>query len=322
MTSVGGEPPLVSVVTSAYNVGRYVRRSLDSVLGQDLEDLELIVVDDGSTDETTRYLEEVEREDRRVRLYRRTNQGLTAALVLGCSVSRGRYIARHDADDLSLPGRLRKQAGLLSSEPSLSLVSCHAYVVGPDGELLLEEEGPTATAEATEALRSRGRGPNGHGSAMFRADDYRAVGGYRGPFRFAQDWDLWLRLTERGGFAFVPEFLYAYRYEERGISAVRKRQQQALYELAMAAREARAAGASEDDILAQAATVSTRTGPPGAGALPGSYFIGKCLLDRRDRRALRYLTACRREAPLSPRVWLALAAAALLCDTTGQTVGG
>ena len=149
------------------------------------------------------------------------------------------------------------------------------------------------------------------------------MGGYRTAFRFAQDWDLWLRLSERGSFAFVPEFLYAYRFEERGISAVKKRQQQALFGLAMAALEARAAGTSEEETLVQASAASERNGSPSLGGeLPGSYFIGKCLLDRRDRRAVRYLTACGRESPFSPRVWLAVAAALLLCHKSGRTITG
>src|SRR5947208_3071693 len=99
----------VSVVTAVYNGGRYLRPALASILEQDGVALELVVVDDGSTDDTAAILDELARRDERVRVLRQPNQGLTDALVRGCSEARGEFIARQDADDVSLPGRLAKE---------------------------------------------------------------------------------------------------------------------------------------------------------------------------------------------------------------------
>src|SRR5438128_1485891 len=113
--------PVVSVVTSVYNGERYLLPSLESVLGQQGVDLELVVVNDGSTDRTGQILDDLASRDNRLRVLHQTNRGLTEALARGCSEARGRYIARHDADDLSLPGRLRRQQRLLDGDPGLSM---------------------------------------------------------------------------------------------------------------------------------------------------------------------------------------------------------
>src|SRR5687768_6093986 len=116
--------PEISVVVSVYNGERHVRSSLESVLAQEGVDLELIVIDDGSTDSTDAIIEDLAASDPRVRYVRQQNRGLTQSLVLGCSMAEGEFIARHDADDLSLPGRLATQITLLRASPDVSFVSC------------------------------------------------------------------------------------------------------------------------------------------------------------------------------------------------------
>ncbi len=305
--------PLISVVTSVYNGERYLRRSIESVLSQEGVDFEMIVVDDGSTDASGRILTEIAAGDSRLRILRQENRGLTAALIRGCSEARGRLIARHDSDDSSLPGRLEAQSRRLLEEPETALVSCWSLALGPRDETLLEIVRPDDDAAATRDLVSGTHGPAGHGSVMFRAEQYRRAGGYRDEFRFGQDWDLWLRLTELGRLAFIPRFLYAFRVLEHSISARRRNQQEALGRLARLCRAARDRGEPETQLLEKAREVSAAPGGGWAWAGRGSYFIGKCLFDRRDRRAIPYL---RRSVALSPwnlRMWGALGAAAVLC---------
>ena len=306
--------PDLSIVASVYNGGRHLRTSVASVLGQTGLSFELVVIDDGSTNDSGRVLDEVARSDPRVRVFHQENQGLTRALARGGGEARGRFIARHDPDDLSLPGRFARQLELLASDPTLSMVSCWSRAIGPDGEKLFETVRPPDALTATVALRDRGDGPPGHGTVMFRADAYRSVGGYRPSFRVAQDWDLWLRLVERGRIAYVPDFLYAYRVEEQSISSRRREQQLRLLDLARRCAAAREQGQSEEPWLAEAARVSAEPVLLSARApLGNSYFIGKCLFDRRDRRALKYLRRCVRLAPWNVRHWAALAGASLLC---------
>jgi glycosyltransferase involved in cell wall biosynthesis len=307
--------PLVSVVVSIYNAEHTLRPSLASVLEQHDVPCEFILVDDGSTDGCLAVLDEVARCDARVRLLRQENRGLTQALIKGCAEARGEFIARHDADDLSLPGRLARQAELLVSDPRLAFVSCRTRMVGPEDELLLETNPALDAAEATAQLRNQSNGPC-HGSVMFRAEAYRAAGGYRPHFRYAQDWDLWLRLSEIGQLRFAPEVLYAFRISAGSISSHRREQQRRLAEIAGRCCAARAAGCHEYNLLEEAARVSAE---PGLSAIQtaaaNAYFIGKCLLDRRDRRAVPYLWLSIRHAPSSWRSWAALMAALLLCGS-------
>jgi hypothetical protein len=309
--------PLVSVVSSVYNGSRYLTESLHSVLAQQGVDFELVVVDDGSTDESPRLLADLAHADSRVRVIRQDNQGLTKALIHGCAEARGQFIARHDADDLSLPGRLARQAQLLNSDPRLSMASCWSQAIGPASEELFQVVRPDDPVAATETLLAGAAGPPGHGSVMFRADDYQRAGGYRAAFRYAQDWDLWLRLAEHGRIAYHQAVLYAYRIMEGSISAHRRAQQEQLRDVARACLAARQAGQPEQPHLDRAAEICARTLSPGRTVGEGnSYFIGKCLLDRRDRRALPYLKRSVRLNPWKWRHWAALGAAALLCRRT------
>jgi glycosyltransferase involved in cell wall biosynthesis len=308
--------PLVSVVVGAYQVAGSLRRSLATVLDQDLRDLELIVVDDGSTDATTSILADLAAADDRVVILRQENGGLTSALSRGCAAARGEFVARHDADDLSLPGRLSAQVEALVRDRSLSFVSCWAQALGPEDEPLYDIHRPSEPAMATGALLEGRDGPPGHGSVMMRTDCYRRAGGYRSAFRYAQDWDLWLRLAEQGQLSYVPRTLYAYRVDEASISARRRSQQLRLMRLALECRAARVGGRPEEPWLSKAEEVSREPPPARGSSDPGnSYFIGKCLLDRRDRRCRPYLRRAVRDRPTNWRAWGALALSAFLART-------
>jgi glycosyltransferase involved in cell wall biosynthesis len=297
--------PTVSVVVSAFQAAAYLQRSLVSVLSQSFGDIELIVVDDGSTDTTPQILDALAATDSRVRVLRQENRGLTAALIRACAEARGEFIARHDTDDLSLPDRLTLQVARLRTDPRLSFVSCWSHVVGPRDEPLYEIHGADTPAEATRCLLE-GLGPP-HGSVTFRTAAYRRVGGYRPAFRYAQDHDLWLRLADDGLFDVVPVFLYALRVHADSISARRRSQQARLADLARQCATTRRAAQPEQAWLDQAAVVSAEPPPALRRTDPGNtYFIGKCLLDRRDRRCLDYLRRAVRERPSSWRAWAAL----------------
>lgn len=312
--------PTVSVVMSVYNGAEHLRASLESILGQSFTDFEFLIVNDGSTDQSAAILAEYAAGDARIRVIDQENQGLTKALIRGCGEARGEFIARHDSDDLTLPGRLARQAAWLESHPETSFVCCWSYGIGPEAELLFEVRRSTDARDLLSGILERGEGPPGHGSVMFRAEAYRQVGEYRAAFRYAQDWDLWLRLAEVGQFACVPEFGYAFRISESSISSFRRRHQCQLSDIAQACRAARLGGESETALLAEAARVSVLPPPPGRkSAGTDSYFIGKCLLERRDRRSLAYLVRGLRAKPWSLRRWFALGAAAALCHGHGET---
>lgn len=302
--------PAVSVVMSVYNGGRLLRDTLQSILGQTERDFELVIVDDGSTDETPRILAESVTLDSRVSVVSQANQGLTRALIAGCARARGRYIARHDAGDLSAASRLARQKQLLDTNPGLALVSCWTDYVGPELEPLFEMRGrgtavPTAVLDPT---REHGvtDGPAHHGSVMFRRDLYLQAGGYRAAFHYGQDWDLWYRLLALGTYAAVPEVLYIARVTPESISASARVEQQELAQLSREALRMRMEGRPDDEVVARATTIRPVSGRAFCRKARGLYFIGETLRRNGDPRAVRYLRDATAACPLLLKSWLRL----------------
>jgi len=305
--------PELSVVMCVYNGGSAVEGALASVLQQEGVEFELIVVNDGSDAETTELLRSWARRDVRVRLVEQPNQGLTSALIRGCSLARAAIIARQDGDDESMPGRLRALRDAFATDPILMLTSSSVAVVGPRGELLYIVTRSADPDTNRHALLHNRRGPPSHGACAFRRDAYVAVGGYREPFRYAQDSDLWLRLAERGRVSCIPSVLYRYSVHPEAISGARAFHQGLFGELGQACLLARRAGQSEVPLLAQAGSLLARK-PPGAHRPQADayYFIGSCLLRRADPRSARYLWLAWKAAPWRPRTTLKALAATVL----------
>ena len=303
--------PDISVVMSTYNGARYLQQGLDSILSQRDAEFELIVVDDGSTDGSDRILAEAAARDRRIRVITQDNTGLTRALIRGCAIARGRYIARQDGDDLSAPGRLHKQRLALESDPSLAMVSSWAEVIGPENEPLLVHKRPADAKAATDLLVHGRVGPPGHGSVMFRRDAYERAGGYRELFYYAQDGDLWLRMAQEGGLAYVPEVLYRYRISADSISGRLHPAKVPYANLITRLHEARLRGESEAPILASASLDAAHP-PARTSSGDTDYFIARCLFGRRDPRALGYVWRSLLSHPGSMRPWLLLGPAAAL----------
>lgn len=297
--------PEVSVVMGVFNGAGHLAAAVDSILAQVGVDLELVVVDDGSTDGTAALLEQYRRQDPRVRVFRQDNAGLTAALIRGCGEARGPWLARQDADDISLPGRLRKQASRLAEDSSLAFVSCWADMVGPNGEVLVNHRPEADPVVATKTLMVERVGPPGHGTVMMRRACYQQVGGYRPVFYYAQDSDLWLRLGTVGRLAYVPEVLYRYRVCESSISGNRQAEKAAYARLIDQCYAARREGRDDSDVIAAFRP------PPHRGRAPNSaaatlYFIGRCLLARGDLRAAAYFRRCLARDPMHGRAWASL----------------
>jgi len=297
----------VSVVIGVYNAERYLRSSLDSVLGQEGMDFEVVVVDDGSSDGTAGILREYGARDARLRVITQSNSGLTRALIAGCAAARGRCIARQDADDISMPGRLQAQLRMLDGDSDLAFVSCWAEVMGPDEEPLLLYLRPAGADAATHQLLHDRIGPPGHGSVMMRREAYERVGGYREKFYYAQDSDLWLRLARVGKLDYVQRVLYRYRLSADSISGRMHARKVPYARLIDTLHAARLRGENDAALLAAAELPG-----PGDGAVVASrsssdatnYFIGRCLVARRDPRARAYLRAAIQHNHWNLRAWL------------------
>src|SRR5688572_20456536 len=124
--------PYVTILMPAYNTALYISEAINSVLTQDFTDFELLIIDDGSTDDTVRIIKSFT--DPRVRLIRQKHAGIAAALNRGLQEAEGEYIARFDADDICLPGRLCRQVDFLESHPDYVICGGEAEYISDQGE--------------------------------------------------------------------------------------------------------------------------------------------------------------------------------------------
>ena len=205
--------PLVSVIIPTYNAAKFICQAVNSVLEQSLRDVEVIVVDDGSTDETPRVAESWT--DPRVKYIRQPHSERSVARNTGIAHSSSPYIALLDADDWWGPAKLEKQVALLQSHAELGVVYCWLQQVGPSGERLrlmqgfLEPDDATGARVLERLLLNNVPGPGT--SAVIPRRCIEEVGGFKPDVSYVEDWDLCLRLASRFPFGFVPEALAYYR---------------------------------------------------------------------------------------------------------------
>ena len=284
--------PDISVVMGVYNGGEYLRGSIESILMQEESNFELIIVNDGSTDNSRHILEEYCSIDKRIKLITQKNQGLTHALITGCSVAQGEYIARHDAGDTSEKKRLKKQLLCIKRNPDASLISGWSRFLGPDNEHLYDVRfNPQETDSFLKTLQmDKIRGPSHHGCTLFPKKLYRKVGGYRSEFYFAQDLDLWVRLAENGRHIIIPEIFYNASVGVQSISGQYRKEQIQLARYVLKCAQLRRKGLDESGALEKAGHIQKpfirrKTHLDQARSL---YFIGKCLKKNRNSKAKKY----------------------------------
>ena len=302
--------PDVSVVMSVYNGADTLRETMESILSQESVSIEFIIINDGSTDKSDVILADYARRDARLRILHQENEGLTRALIKGSQVAKGKYIARQDAGDISMPKRLRLQHDVLDRYENCNLVSCWTSIIGPMGEYLYTIKGK-GHAELPVCILSDEEewgvidGPTHHGSVMFRKAAYAKAGGYRAAFYYGQDWDLWYRLAARGTFAMVEQSLYRARFTVGSISSSCRDRQSEFARLSRMSLSLRRSGRSDAKVLQVAEGLhpckSHGTGKSDRGW--AMYFIGKCLANNNDPRATHYLLRAISTNPFLLRAW-------------------
>jgi hypothetical protein len=211
-----GEPPQVSLVLAVYNGEDYIRDAVESVIAEQKPTIELVVIDDGSVDSTPEILREFEDRDRRVVVHRKESTTLASALNVGFGIARGALLARLDADDVDLPGRLQAQAEHMNANPDVVLLGGQALLIDDRGREFGTAHYPLEDAELREALRTTD--PFVHSTVMMRREAFEAVGGYRTNLPHAEDLDLWLRIAEVGRIANLDRPLVKYRIHDRQTS--------------------------------------------------------------------------------------------------------
>jgi glycosyltransferase involved in cell wall biosynthesis len=183
--------PRVSILIGCWNNAGTLPQAIDSILAQTVKDLELIVVDDGSTDSTPDLVRGIS--DARLRYLPLEHMGISRSLNRGLEEARAPLVAVQDADDWSLPERIERELGVLDSRPEVAVVGCRMREVGPDGRELRPRTA-FAAGEVNRALMRFNPIPNS--CAVFRREPALAIGGYDPRYRYAMDHDLWLRLAD------------------------------------------------------------------------------------------------------------------------------
>ena len=220
--------PVVSVVMPVHNRILYCAEAIDSILSQTLADFEFIIVDDGSTDGTSAFLEWYGGLDARIRLFRNgVNRGVSASLNHGIAQARCDLVARMDSDDVALPERLERQVAFMARHPELLAAGTALRMIDARGILV----GPPSKVETDpQALHSR---PSlAHPTTILRRDAVLRAGGYRSAFDHAEDVDLWFRLGEIGMLGNAPEVLLHYRDHGGNVHQTHRRRQAFLAEMA------------------------------------------------------------------------------------------
>ncbi len=195
---------------AVYNGARFLQEAIDSIVRQTFDDWEMIAVDDCSTDHTAAILAQAAARDNRIRISRLpANVGATKALNEGARLARGRYIARMDADDVSLPRRLETQVAYLNAHPEIAVVGSWVRRLDDNGVVGAVHEYPTRPAQIAWSLFFFNS--LAHPTVMMRrsALDIDAV--YNPQYRLAQDYELFTRLSQRVKLANIPEPLLLYR---------------------------------------------------------------------------------------------------------------
>ena len=215
----------VSVIMSVYNEKEFLLDSIRSILNQTFKDFEFIIIDDGSKPPILPLIESFV--DNRIKLIvNEENMGLTASLNKGLFWANGEYLARQDADDISLPERLGAQVKYLKDHPEIAVVGTSYYVIDSKGKIL-EERKPALNPMSTLATGNRLT----HGSVMFRRSimEDTDIGKYdEAHFRYAQDYEYWLRISKKYEIRNIEHPLYKLRVHVNTVG-IEKSREQALY---------------------------------------------------------------------------------------------
>lgn len=199
----------ITVLMPVFNAGKYIAEAIRSVLAQDHGSFELLIVNDGSTDNSLQVIGSFD--DPRIRVISQENKGISYALNKGLSAAKGRYIARFDADDICLPGRLEAQADFLDKNPGHFICGSDAVYIAEDGDHLFDFY---CAGHQHEDITGRlyTHCPVIHSAAMYRKETILEAGGYPLHAHSFEDHLLWIQLKDAGKFHNLPQQLVKVRF--------------------------------------------------------------------------------------------------------------
>lgn len=207
--------PKVTVLMPVYNCESFIKEAINSILDQTFTDFEFIIINDGSTDTTKNIINSYN--DIRIKIVNnKKNIGLTKSLNKGLKISKGEYIARMDADDISIKNRLKIESGFLNSNPEYGLIAARYSIIDKNGNILknsgsyLNPDGIYYTLNFQNCLT--------HSSVMFRKNIVSKIGAYDKALTQAQDYELWYRLSKVTKIYQTREILIKWRMSNKNIS--------------------------------------------------------------------------------------------------------
>ncbi|MCQ8847217.1 glycosyltransferase [Alteromonas stellipolaris] len=215
---MASEQPLISVVMPVYNAQNYILDALKSICDQTYQNLEIIVIDDGSTDSSKELIQSIADIDNRLKLISRENKGLISSLNEGIEVSKGQYIARMDADDLSHPERLSRQIDYLEKHPEVGVIFSGIEYIDEYGKIIRKKiSSKTRAIEPVELLFGC---PVCHPTAMFNMNKVTKIEiRYDHNFKNAEDFELWTRIISAHSISIMNEVLFQYRIHSGSITS-------------------------------------------------------------------------------------------------------
>src|SRR5262245_30748713 len=228
----------VTVLMAVYNGGAYLEPAVESIRRQTYRDFEFLIVDDGSTDCSANLLQRIAAQDARIRVIQGMHEGVASARNRGLALAGGTVVVCMDADDIAMPERIERQLAYLGAHPEVAAVGSALRLIDKDGQPIAP---PTAYPLTSEEIRKgllMGHSMLGQPTVAMRRQPVLAVGGYRLAFDSAEDFDLWLRLSERHPLANLPDVLVDYRWHGDNVTVRRRRDQALAAHIAkLAARE-------------------------------------------------------------------------------------
>jgi glycosyltransferase involved in cell wall biosynthesis len=218
------DEPLVSVVMVICNVERFLAEAIESILSQTFRDFEFVIVDFGSTDKSKDIAAGYAARDSRVRLSEIPLCSYIEAKIVACSLPKGRYIAIQDADDVSLPNRLKEEVEFMEKHPRVGLLGGAVQRIDSDGKpLAIADDYPTEDQDIRLALREWNT--FWHPTVLILKESYERAGGYRVAFSPSDDYDLWLRISEYYQCANLKQVVLKYRIHPQQLSLMKRKEQ-------------------------------------------------------------------------------------------------
>ena len=209
--------PTITVVMPAYNAATYLDEAVTCILNQTFRDFEFIIINDGSTDNTGSILDRYKKLDSRIRVYHQENQGMIAALNRGCQLARGKYIARMDADDVSVANRLERQLSYIEAHPDIGILG--SWISIEKNSRIVDQWCPPTNSKRLKWELFFGVCV-AHPSVLMRREVIERLNFYRPDASHGEDGDLWFRASAITEFGNVPEVLLKYRVWPKSTSQV------------------------------------------------------------------------------------------------------